>query len=77
MVAPDGDRASSTVSRLKAWMSYRFLLRMVPRIRLVSTGREESMAAWAAKAEKLAWVTNRSGPYEIWIVLRMAQTGRL
>ena len=25
------------------------------------------MAAWAAKADKLAWVTNRKGPYEIWV----------
>jgi dipeptidyl aminopeptidase/acylaminoacyl peptidase len=25
------------------------------------------MAAWSAKSEKLAWVTNRSGPYEIWV----------
>jgi Tol biopolymer transport system component len=34
---------------------------------LVSTGRQESMAAWADKAEKLVWVTNRSGSYEIWM----------
>jgi len=34
---------------------------------LVSTGREESMVAWSAKSDKLAWVTNRSGPYEIWV----------
>jgi serine/threonine protein kinase len=33
---------------------------------LISTGRRESMVAWAAHAEKLTWVTNRSGPYEIW-----------
>lgn len=34
---------------------------------LISSGRYEGMAAWSAKAEKLAWVTNRSGPYEIWV----------
>jgi Tol biopolymer transport system component len=34
---------------------------------LFSTGREESMPAWSAKAEELAWVTNRSGSYEIWV----------
>ena len=34
---------------------------------LASNGREESMAAWSAKSDKLAWVTNRSGPYEIWV----------
>ncbi|MGB6133291.1 MAG: protein kinase [Acidobacteriaceae bacterium] len=34
---------------------------------LFSTGREESMPAWSAKADELAWVTNRSGPYEIWL----------
>ena len=33
---------------------------------LISTGREESMAAWSAKTGKLAWVTDRSGPWEIW-----------
>jgi eukaryotic-like serine/threonine-protein kinase len=34
---------------------------------LVATGREESMASWSAKAEKLAWVTDRNGPLEIWV----------
>ena len=34
---------------------------------LISTGRQESMAAWSAKQEKLAWVTNRNGPLSIWI----------
>jgi eukaryotic-like serine/threonine-protein kinase len=33
----------------------------------ISTGREENMAAWSAHQEKLAWVSNRSGPYEIWV----------
>jgi len=34
---------------------------------LISTGRQENMAAWAANQEKLAWVTNRNGPPSIWI----------
>jgi TolB protein len=34
---------------------------------LFSTGRQESMPAWSAKTEELAWVTNRSGSYEIWV----------
>jgi Tol biopolymer transport system component len=34
---------------------------------LINTGREESMAAWSANHASLAWVTNRSGPYEIWV----------
>jgi serine/threonine protein kinase len=34
---------------------------------LVSTGREESMAAWAGNDDLLAWVTNRNGPYEVWV----------
>lgn len=34
---------------------------------IISTGRDESMAAWSAKVEKLTWVTNRSGPLEIWV----------
>jgi Tol biopolymer transport system component len=34
---------------------------------LISTGRQESMAAWAANQEKLVWVTNRNGPMSIWI----------
>ena len=34
---------------------------------LISTSREESMAAWSAKTDKMAWVTDRSGPWEIWV----------
>jgi eukaryotic-like serine/threonine-protein kinase len=34
---------------------------------LLSTGRLESMAAWSGKTEKLAWVTDRNGPFEIWV----------
>ena len=34
---------------------------------LVSTGRLENMPGWSARTEKLAWVTNRSGPFEIWL----------
>ena len=34
---------------------------------VISTGREDSMAAWAAKADKFAFVTDRSGPWEIWV----------
>jgi serine/threonine protein kinase len=34
---------------------------------LITTGREEDMAGWAAKAQRLAWVTNRNGPSEIWV----------
>ena len=34
---------------------------------LVSTGREESMAAWAASSDLLTWVSDRNGPYEVWI----------
>jgi len=36
---------------------------------LMSTGRLEIMPAWAANQNKFAWVTNRSGPYEIWVHL--------
>jgi Tol biopolymer transport system component len=35
----------------------------------ISTGRAESMAAWSANPSKLTWVTNRNGPYEIWVRL--------
>jgi serine/threonine protein kinase/Tol biopolymer transport system component len=34
---------------------------------LITTGHHEVMAAWSAKQAKLAWVTNRSGPEEIWV----------
>ncbi len=34
---------------------------------LITTGRQESMAAWSANREQLAWVTNRNGPLSIWI----------
>jgi len=36
---------------------------------LISTDREEGMAAWSANQAKLAWVTNRNGPEEIWVRL--------
>jgi Tol biopolymer transport system component/predicted Ser/Thr protein kinase len=36
---------------------------------LISTGRQESMAAWSANQPKLAWVTNRNGPLSIWVRL--------
>jgi Tol biopolymer transport system component len=36
---------------------------------LVSAGREDSDPAWSAKQERFAWVTNRSGPWEIWVRL--------
>jgi Tol biopolymer transport system component len=36
---------------------------------IISTGRQESMAAWSANQVKLAWITNRNGPEEIWIRL--------
>ncbi len=36
----------------------------------ITTGRAESMAGWSAHSpSKLAWVTNRSGPFEIWVRL--------
>jgi serine/threonine protein kinase len=34
---------------------------------LATTGRYEGMPAWSAGKEELAWVSNRSGPYEIWV----------
>ncbi len=33
----------------------------------ITTGRSESMAAWSANPSKLTWVTNRNGPFEIWV----------
>jgi Tol biopolymer transport system component len=35
--------------------------------RVVATGREEKMPAWAAKQWVMAYVTNRNGPMEIWL----------
>ena len=35
--------------------------------RLIATERDEVMPAWAAKQPVLAYVTNRSGPTEIWL----------
>jgi Tol biopolymer transport system component len=35
---------------------------------LISTGREESMASWSSANGKLAWVSNRNGLYEIWVL---------
>ena len=34
---------------------------------MVSTGRMEERPAWSERTEKLAWLTNRSGPWEIWV----------
>ena len=34
---------------------------------LATTGRYEGMPAWAANQEKLAWVSSRSGPFEVWL----------
>jgi len=34
---------------------------------LLGTERNERMAAWAGKAEELAYVTDRNGPMEVWI----------
>lgn len=34
---------------------------------LVGTERNERMAAWAARAQELAYVTDRNGPMEVWI----------
>jgi eukaryotic-like serine/threonine-protein kinase len=35
--------------------------------RMMSTERNQTMPAWAAKAPLLAYVTNRNGPNEIWL----------
>ena len=34
---------------------------------LITTGHDEVMPAWSANQAKLAWVTDRSGPGEIWV----------
>jgi Tol biopolymer transport system component/DNA-binding winged helix-turn-helix (wHTH) protein len=34
---------------------------------LIDAGREESMASWSVHPAKLVWVSNRNGPYEIWL----------
>jgi len=34
---------------------------------LIDAGREESMASWSANTAKLVWVSNRNGPYEVWL----------
>jgi dipeptidyl aminopeptidase/acylaminoacyl peptidase len=34
---------------------------------VVSTGHQDNMASWAAKQEKMVWVTDRSGASEIWL----------
>ena len=36
---------------------------------LISTGGQDSMAAWSANVAKMVWVTNRTGRSEIWIHL--------
>jgi Tol biopolymer transport system component/DNA-binding winged helix-turn-helix (wHTH) protein len=34
---------------------------------LINTGRLENMASWSASQAKLAWVSDRRGPLEIWV----------
>jgi eukaryotic-like serine/threonine-protein kinase len=34
---------------------------------LIDTGRQESMASWSGSTRKLVWVSNRNGPFEIWL----------
>jgi Tol biopolymer transport system component len=34
---------------------------------VVATGHDEAMPSWAANQEKLVWVSDRSGPMEIWL----------
>jgi Tol biopolymer transport system component len=34
---------------------------------VVDTGRTEMMPSWSAKTGKLVWVSNRNGPWEIWL----------
>lgn len=36
---------------------------------LITTGHEEFDAAWSANQQRLVWVSNRRGPWEIWIRL--------
>jgi len=36
-------------------------------VTLISTGQGEYNPAWSARRTKLAWVTNRSGKWEIWV----------
>jgi Tol biopolymer transport system component len=65
-VAPAGDRIVFTEPTGDFDIVSVDLQRGVPE-RLISTGRWESMPAWAAKARAMAYVTNRSGPLEIWL----------
>jgi Tol biopolymer transport system component len=34
---------------------------------VIEMGREESMPSWSKDTAKLVWVSNRNGPYEIWL----------
>jgi eukaryotic-like serine/threonine-protein kinase len=65
-VAPDGRRLLLTQSNYSLDVVSLSVLDGSTKT-LISTGHEESMASWAAKAEKLVWVTNRSGHWEMWV----------
>ncbi len=65
-VAPTGDRILFTEPLDDVDIVSVDLQRGAPE-RLISTGRWESMPAWAAKARVMAYVTNRSGPLEVWL----------
>jgi Tol biopolymer transport system component/DNA-binding winged helix-turn-helix (wHTH) protein len=34
---------------------------------IIDTERQESMPSWSADTAKMVWVSNRNGPYEIWL----------
>jgi Tol biopolymer transport system component/DNA-binding winged helix-turn-helix (wHTH) protein len=34
---------------------------------LITTGRQNTMATWSARLQRLVWVSNRNGPFEIWV----------
>jgi Tol biopolymer transport system component len=36
---------------------------------LITSGHFDGMATWSVKQARLAWLTNRSGPWEIWVRL--------
>jgi eukaryotic-like serine/threonine-protein kinase len=65
-VAPDGKRLLLTQSNYSLDVVALSVLDGSTRT-LINTGHHESMASWAAKAEKLVWVTNRSGQWEMWV----------
>jgi eukaryotic-like serine/threonine-protein kinase len=65
-VSPDG-RSVIYSQRTSTWDIVSLALSDGSAKTILSIGRQDTMAAWSSRADVLAWVTDRHGPFEIWV----------